>query len=231
MRRWWFWRVRHKLYRRIALHAGRVHGRGPLLVAMGDSHTDPTITYTLPWQVWLRRVSREGYRTVNLGVSGETTADMRRRVEEFVAEGPPYIAVIFGGGNDARRSVDPSETERNVTFMVEWLRAQAVSKIALIGPGILNSKQDPDWLASADAVRRVFSDVAARHDAVFVDLAKFLRDRIARGEDPDYSHVPYRQSRSWHVYADDPHFNAYGQRLIAEAFLAGTADWRAPGHR
>jgi hypothetical protein len=27
----------------------------------------------------------------------------------------------------------------------------------------------------------------------------------------------------------DPHFNAYGQRLVAEAFLAAIADWRRPG--
>jgi hypothetical protein len=44
--------------------------------------------------------------------------------------------------------------------------------------------------------------------------------------DPDFARVPYRQSRSWHVDDGDPHFNAYGQRLIAEAFLAAIADWR-----
>lgn len=230
MRRWWFWHVRHKFYRRIALSARRVHGRGPLLVAMGDSHTDPTITYTLPWQVWLRRVSHEGYRTVNLGMSGETTADMRRRVEQFLTEGQPDIAVIFGGGNDALHGVHPTETERNVAFMVDWLQAHGVSKIALMGPGILNSKRGPER-PSADAVRAIFSDVSVQHDAVFIDLAGFLRDRIARGQDPDFSRMPYRQSRSWHVYADDPHFNAYGQRLIAEAFLAGSADWRVPRGR
>lgn len=203
-----------------------MHGRGPLLVAIGDSLTDPSSGSTLPWQVWLRRVARQGYRTVNLGVSGETTADMRHRIEQTLCEGQPEIAVLFGGANDALHRVDPAETERNVTFIIEWLRDRGIRKIVVIGPGLINWSRDArDW-AALDEVRKVLADIAARYDVVFVDLAEVLRDRIDRGEDPDFGRVPYRQSRSWHVRDGDPHFNAYGQRLVAEAFLAATVEWR-----
>ena len=226
MRRWSLPNVRRRVYWRLSRSVRRVHGRGPLLVAIGDSHTDPTSGYTLPWLVWLRRVGRTGYKTVNLGVSGDTTADMRERIGQALSEGKPHRAVLFGGGNDALRGVDPAETERNVGFMVDWLREQGVDDIVVIGPGVANWGRDADWAPAVERVRAVLADVAARRGATFVDLTRFLRDRIEHGEDLDFSRVPYRQSRSWHVRAGDPHFNAYGQRLIAEAFLASTADSR-----
>jgi lysophospholipase L1-like esterase len=226
MRRWWRSNVQQRVYRRFARHARRVHGHGPLLVAIGDSNTDPRCAYTLPRQVWLRIVGREGYKTVNLGVSGDTTGDMRRRIEQTLSQGQPDIVVMFGGVNDAQRGVDPAETERNVTFMAEWLRDHRIHKVVLIGPPLVNWQPTPDWVSSADEVRRVLGDVAKRYGAVWVDLTLFLCGRIQRGEDPDFSRVRYTQSRSWHVEAGDPHLNAYGQRLVAEAFLAATRGWR-----
>jgi lysophospholipase L1-like esterase len=218
--------VQQRVYRRLARHARRVQGRGPLLVAIGDSHTDPRCAYTLPRQVWLRIVGRAGYRTVNLGVSGNTTGDMRRRVAEVLSEGQPDIGVLFGGANDARFGVDPVQTERNVTFMVRWMRDHGIQRVALIGPPLVNLQSIPDWISAEDEVRTVLRDVAERSGAAYVDLAHFLRGRIDRGDDPDFSLVGYAQSRSWHVEDGDPHLNAYGQRLVAEAFLAATADWR-----
>lgn len=231
MRRWWRLKVLQLVRRRLARRARRIHGHGPMMVAIGDSITDPGSAYTLPRQVWLRIVGREGYKTVNLGVSGDTLGDMRRRLEQTLREGHPEIVVVFGGVNDAQRGLDPAETERDVTFMVKWLRDHGIPNIVLIGPPLVNWKPAPDWASSADEVQRVLRDVADRHGALWVDLALFLRRRIARGEDPDFSRVRYAQSRSWHVAARDPHLNAYGQRLVAEAFLAATADWRRSGGR
>ena len=214
------------MYRRLARAARRVHGRGPLLVAIGDSHTDPQTAYTLPWQMWVRTVGRQGYKTLNLGVSGDTTSDMRARIEQTLSEGRPEIAVLFGGGNDAVRGFDPAETERNVEFMVRWIRAQGVARIAVIGPGRPNWAQRAAWVPAVEEVRHVLGALAEREGVVFIDLAAFLRERINEGKDPDFTRVPYQQSRSWHIAEGDPHFNAYGQRLIAEAFLASTAAWR-----
>lgn len=232
IRKWWFWHVNHWLLWHIAQLGRRVHGRGPLLVAMGDSLTSPFTGWTLPWQIWLRRLGRLGYKTVNLGVGGETTADMCRRVEEFLSEGQPEIAVLFTGSVDAERGIDPNETARNVAFIVAWLREHGVRKIALIGPGMLNLPRIPeymsqisDWFSAIDPVRQRLREVAARHEVAFVDLAEFLRERVARGEDPDFSRVRYRQSRSWHVCDWDAHLNAYGQQLVAEAVLTATTDW------
>jgi lysophospholipase L1-like esterase len=200
-------------------------------VAIGDSITDPRSAYTRPRQVWPRIVGREGYKTVNLGVSGDTIGDMCLRLDQTLREGQPEIVAVFGGVNDAQRGVDPAETERNISFITEWLRDHGIRKVVLIGPPLVNWQTTPEWISSADEVRRVLRDVAERYGATWVDLALFLRDRIERGEDPDFSRVRYAQSRSWHVDDGDPHLNAYGQRLVADAFLAATTDWRGSRSR
>jgi lysophospholipase L1-like esterase len=225
--------VGHRFLWRIGQMQGRVHGRGPLLVVMGDSLTDPFIGFTYPRQNWLRYVGRHGYKTVNLGNGSDSTIDMAKRVEQFLSEGQPDVAVLFAGNVDAELGIDHSETERNVTYIMDWLRERAVNKIVLMGPGMLNlpkapdyMRPDTDWAALTEPVRATFRKIAIEHDAAFVDVAQFLLDRIARGEDPDFSRVPYRQWRSWHKVVGDGHLNAYGNRLVAEAFLTATVDWR-----
>ena len=165
MRHWWRLELQQRVYRRVARRAGRVHGRGPLLVAIGDSNTDPC-GYTLPRQVWLRIVGREGYRTLNLGVSGDTTADMRRRIEHTLDAGQPEIVVVFGGTNDVLRGVAPAETERNVTFIVQWLQDRGIDKVVLIGPGVLR-------------------EVARLQGAIWLDLAHIASDDAAYVEPGD----------------------------------------------
>lgn len=234
LREWWFRNVRHPFYWRVGQLAGRTNGRGPLLVAMGDSLTDPYVGFTFPRQVWLRCVGREGgYKTVNLGVGGSTTAYMCERIDTFLSAGQPDIAVLAAGNVDAEQGIASAETERNVRFILDWLEEHGVSKIALVGPGMVNLPKLPDymsqlkdWRSAIDDVRAILRDIAVEHDAVFVDLAQFLCDRIADGKDPDFSLVPYRPSRSWHPVAGDAHLNAYGHRLVAEAFLTATSHWR-----
>ena len=104
---------------------------------------------------------------------------------------------------DAQRGVERAETERNVTFMVQWLQAHGIRKVVLIGPALANWRPTPDWTSAADEVRTVLRDLAERSGAVYVDLTLFLRRRIERGEDPDFSRVRYTQSRSWHVEDED----------------------------
>jgi lysophospholipase L1-like esterase len=230
---WWFWTLWHHLLWRLGQIHGRVHGQGPLVAVIGDSLTDPCIGFTYPWQNWLRYVGRQGYKTVNLGNGSDSTIDMARRVEQFLSEGQPDVAVLFAGNVDVEQGIDPRETQRNVTYIMDWLRDRGVQKIVLMGPGMLNLPEVPaympagtDWVSLTEPVRAMFRDIAIEHDAVFVDVAQFLLDRIACGQDPDFSRVPYQQWRSWHKVVGDGHLNAYGNRLVAEAFLTATADWR-----
>ena len=174
----------------------------------------------------MRIVARAGYGPSTSANPATARPRCRRGGSRALTEGRPEIAVIFGGGNDALRNVDPTETERNVAFMIEWLRDHGVGRIALIGAVQLNWRETPPWQPAVDGVNTVLAGLAARNSVVFVDLAGYLAERIARGEDPTSPRGHTGSRGRWHVYGGDPHLNAYGQRLIAEAFLASTADWR-----
>ena len=219
--------LRQRMFWRLGRLDRRVHGRGPLLVAIGDSLTDPGCGSTSPRQVWLRHVARAGYRTVNLGVSGDTLQDMRVRVEQMAGQGRPSVAVVFGGANDAFQGVAPSVTRGHAASILSWLESRQVNRVAVVSPGLVNWRQDARSLNEPLArVREVLREVAEQHGAVFVDLIGYLAARVERGADPDLSRSSRPPARSWHVTEGDPHFNAYGQRLVAQAFLEATAGWR-----
>ena len=134
--------------------------------------------------------------------------------------------MVFGGVNDAQRGVERAETERNITFMVQWLRAHGIRKVVLIGPALANWRSTPDWTSAADEVRTVLRDVAGRSGAVYVDLTLFLRRRIERGEGPDFSRVPLCPitlvaRRRTRTHTSMPMVNAWSQKRFSRQRLAG----------
>jgi lysophospholipase L1-like esterase len=210
-----FW-LRRSVLRAISKFARRVHGKGPLLVAIGDSHTDPRNTHTVPWNVWLRQIGRRGYRTVNLGFSGATTRDMRARIERALDYGMPTAVILFGGVNDAVEHLELAETTDNIRYMLGWLNEHGVERIMVIGTAHVNWTQPAEWWDGSLGVREVLRAVANERHATFVDLGAQQRAMIESGEAPNFAIEPYHQRRSWHVHENNQHFNARGQRLIAD---------------
>lgn len=97
-------------------------------------------------------------RVVNAGVSGDTTAAGRRRLAFSLdnLERTPDLVVLGLGGNDVLRQLDPAETRRNLTAMLDELKARGV-------PVVLTGMRAPPNLGP---------DYAARFDAIYSDLAK-----------------------------------------------------------
>jgi lysophospholipase L1-like esterase len=217
-----FW-FRRSAWRGISKFTGRVHGRGPLLVAIGDSHTDPRNTYTAPWNVWLRHIGRRGYRTVNLGFSGATTRDMRVGIERVLDYGMPAAVIFFGGVNDAVEHFESDETAENVRCMLRWLSEHGVERMMVIGTAHVNWTRPADWWDASLRVREVLREVANEQGVAFVDLGARQQDMIERGEAPNFAIESYCQRRSWYVKENDQHFNAWGQRLIADTIAQDLA--------
>ena len=94
----------------------------PAVVFLGDSLTagyglDPDQAYPALIQ---RKIDEAGlrYRVVNAGVSGETSAGARRRIEWLLAQ-PVAVLVVETGGNDGLRGQDPSATAENIQAIME----------------------------------------------------------------------------------------------------------------
>lgn len=73
------------------------------------------------------------YRAINAGVSGETTAGGRERID-WVLRQPVDVFVLELGGNDALRGISPSTSYENLDAIIKAVKAKyPQAKIILAG--------------------------------------------------------------------------------------------------
>ncbi|WP_244501603.1 arylesterase [Sphingomonas gellani] len=95
---------------------------------------------------------------INAGVSGDTTADGRRRLAYTLdrLKTTPDLVLLGLGGNDVLRQVDPAETRANMAAMLDELARRDI-------PVILTGMMAPPNLGP---------DFAARFDAIWPALSR-----------------------------------------------------------
>jgi acyl-CoA thioesterase-1 len=150
------------------------------LVALGDSLTQG---YGLPadqgfvpqLQAWLR-AHGAAVTVVNAGVSGDTTAGGRARIDWTLT--PDVDALIVAlGGNDLLRGHDPATSRANLDAILTAAGARGLP-VLLIGmqaPG----NYGPAYKAAFDAI---YPELAEIHGAVLVD--SFFGPLLEQGDDP-----------------------------------------------
>ena len=112
-----------------------------------------------------------GLRIVNLGVYGDTLADLLRRVPE-VGEQHPKKIFLLGGIN----SLDPDNAEKCLREYAELLGAlrAACPKAELIVQSVLPVGAEADWSGEINETVRRFNEglktLAERRGCPFVDL-------------------------------------------------------------
>jgi acyl-CoA thioesterase-1 len=104
----------------------------PSIVAFGDSLTaglgvSPDQSYPARLQRALDAAGY-GYRVVNAGVSGETTAGGARRVS-WVLKNKPAIVILELGGNDGLRGLSLQETKANLERIIQQFQQASVTVV------------------------------------------------------------------------------------------------------
>lgn len=69
---------------------------------------------------------------INLGVPGEISAEGAKRLADSLDQYQPSLVILCHGGNDFLRRLDQAETVRNLTTMIEAIRAHGADVI-LVG--------------------------------------------------------------------------------------------------
>ncbi|MFN2315556.1 MAG: arylesterase [Gemmatimonadales bacterium] len=173
----------------------------PLIVFLGTSLTaglglsDPSQAYPGVIQAKLDSAGL-GYRVVNAGISGETSAGALRRVDWVMSQGEVAVLFVETGANDGLRGQDPDTLRANLEAIFE--RALA---------------QDPPprlILAGMEAPPNLGREYTARFRAVYPEVARtngamllpFLLEGVAGVESLNQP--------------DGIHPTAEGQRQIAE---------------
>jgi acyl-CoA thioesterase-1 len=105
------------------------------------------------------------------GVSGDTTAGGRSRLEWALADKPDAVLVELGG-NDGLRGTPPAETEANLTAILDTLAARHL-------PTLLTGMEAPPNLGKeyGDQFRAVFTRLGKRPGLIFDPF--FLQDVAA----------------------------------------------------
>ena len=135
------------------------------------------------------------YRVVNAGVSGETSAGARRRVEWLLRQ-PVSVLVVETGANDGLRGLPPDSLRANIQAVFDRAKAlRPTPKLVLVG------MQVPPNLGRAYSQRfqAIYPELARENGA---ELVPFLLEGvggIARLNQPDGIHP-----------------TAEGQRIMAE---------------
>ncbi len=122
-----------------------------------------------------QRIAQAGlpYRVVNAGVSGETSAGARRRLEWLLDRRDVAVLVIETGANDGLRAQDPEATRANVEAMLERAaRESPPPRVVLIGMQA-PPNYGPEY---ARRFRALYPELAAKHHAA---LVPFLLEGVA----------------------------------------------------
>lgn len=197
-----------------ALAAGSAPAQAePLtLVALGDSLTQG---YGLPQgeglvpqlQAWLDASGAE-VRVVNAGVSGDTTAGGKSRLDWALEPGTDALMVALGG-NDLLRGIDPATSRANLDAILAGAQARGLP-VLLVGmeaPG----NYGPDFKAAFDAM---YPELAAGYDALLVP--SIFAPLLGGSDDP-------AAMRPW-MQDDGIHPNAEGVKRIVAALGPAVTD-------
>lgn len=124
------------------------------------------------------------YQVINAGLSGETTASGKNRVQ-WVLKQKVDVFVLELGGNDGLRGISPDETRRNIQEIIDIVRAENSETLV-----VLAGMQIPPNMGElyASEFRQVFPDIAKANNAL---LIPFLLEGVGGERDlnqPDGIH-------------------------------------------
>ena len=141
------------------------------ILALGDSLTAGYgLAQSEGFAAVLERALRErghDVRVIDAGVSGDTSAGGRARLDWALAEGAE-AAIVELGGNDGLRGLDPRQTEENLAAILDALAARNI-------PALLSGMYAPPNLGADNQrdFRAVFDRLGARpgmvYDPFFLD--------------------------------------------------------------
>jgi acyl-CoA thioesterase-1 len=144
-----------------------------------------------------KKARAEGFpiKSVNAGLSGETTAGAARRID-WVLKTPADLVVIEGGANDALRGLAPEAARANIEHVIDVIRReQPRARIALI-----QMEAPPNYGAAyTRSFRAIYSDIARKEN---IPLLPFLLGGVA--------------GISRLNQADGLHPNTAGEQIVAD---------------
>lgn len=112
------------------------------------------------------------YSVINAGLSGETTASGRNRIE-WVLNQEVDIFVLELGANDGLRGIPPEETRKNLQEIIKFVREKDPDTEIILAGMQIPPNMGPEYTAE---FRRIFPELAEKNN---VELIPFLLEDVA----------------------------------------------------
>jgi acyl-CoA thioesterase-1 len=110
------------------------------------------------------------YTVINSGVSGETSAGGKNRID-WVIKQAPSIFLLELGANDGLRGVPLTETRANLQAIIDVVKAKSSETIIVLAGMELPPNMGQDYTTE---FRQVFADLAEKNNIAFIPF--ILRD-------------------------------------------------------
>jgi acyl-CoA thioesterase I len=135
------------------------------IVALGDSLTQgyglpPEEGFVPELEAWLHERGAEDVTVVNAGVSGDTTAGGRARVDWALSDRADGVIVALGG-NDLLRGLEPEVTRENLDAILSEIEARGLPALLAGLPAPAN--YGDQYKSEFDSI---FPDLAQKYDAI-----------------------------------------------------------------
>ncbi|MEO6236389.1 MAG: arylesterase [Vicinamibacterales bacterium] len=143
-----------------------------------------------------QKLNTDGYQweVVNAGISGDTSASGRQRLDWALGQGEVRILVLELGANDGLRGLPIAEMKKNLAAIIELAQERRIS--VLLAGMEAPPNFGPDYTVS---FRQVYRDLARQYK---ITLLPFLLDRVAG--DPALNQ------------GDGIHPNVEGSKIVAD---------------
>ena len=110
-------------------------------------------------------------KVINGSVSGDTSQDGLKRIEEYISDSNIDLVILGLGANDMLRRINPNQTENNLRKIIEIIKTRN-RKIVLAG-----MKASPtNGLAYKKKFDDIFPKLAKEYD---LNLIPFLLEKVA----------------------------------------------------
>lgn len=149
----------------------------PTVVAAGSSSTQGTLG--ADWVGALRdRPELRAYEFVNAGVNGNTSADLRRRVDNDIVACHPTAVTILIGGNDVLDDAPLEQYRDNLGAIVDRVKSRTGARIALMSLVPIGEDLDAGLNRKLLAYNTVISETAAGAGVDYLPVHERLADLL-----------------------------------------------------
>lgn len=159
-----------------------------------------------------------GIRIINMGGSGDRVPDLAARWEtDVTAHRPDWLSICIGI-NDVWRQFDqprrpelgvpPDQYRETLTRLVAETRPQLSGGLVMMTPFFIEPLRTDQMRARMDEYGTIVREIAASHDALFVDTQAAFDMALQHG---------HSARLGW----DRVHPNLAGHMILAHAFLEG----------